>query len=147
MTFSNLESLRPKYLKQNSLSRAKKYRISSHSFRGNYSFLNLEIQRSKYINLRKLFKAGNYSRAETIWGNTVFMWFEKQDDNIDQYILLKTTAFPQSFLRGITYFYFSIVGSFFLFVWPLKRLFEILLNIFRTKLIMRWFDRWNSVSK
>ena len=26
-----------------------KYRISSYSFRGNYSFLNLEIQRSQYI--------------------------------------------------------------------------------------------------
>ena len=25
------------------------YRISSYSFRGNYSFLNLEIQRSQYI--------------------------------------------------------------------------------------------------
>ena len=51
------------------------YRISSYSFRGNYSFLNLEIQRSKYIRPkvtvhkdaetiqgRKLFKGGNYSR-------------------------------------------------------------------------------------
>ena len=28
-------------------------------------------QRSQYINVRKLFKGGNYSRAETIWGNTV----------------------------------------------------------------------------
>ena len=26
---------------------------------------------SQYINVRKLFKGGNYSRAETIWGNTV----------------------------------------------------------------------------
>ena len=42
------------------------YRISSFSFRGNYSFLNLEIQRSQYINVRKLFKGGNYSRVETI---------------------------------------------------------------------------------
>ena len=25
----------------------------------------------QYINVRKLFKGGNYSRAETIWGNTV----------------------------------------------------------------------------
>ena len=31
------------------------YRISSYSFRGNYSFLDLEIQRSQYINVRKLF--------------------------------------------------------------------------------------------
>ena len=28
-------------------------------------------QRSQYIKVRKLFKGGNYSRAETIWGNTV----------------------------------------------------------------------------
>ena len=28
-------------------------------------------QRSQYIYMRKLFKGGNYSRAETIWGNTV----------------------------------------------------------------------------
>ena len=42
------------------------YRISSYSFRGNYSFFNLEIQKSKYIKVRKLFKGGNYSRAETI---------------------------------------------------------------------------------
>ena len=39
------------------------YRISSYSFRGNYPFLNLEIQRSQYIKVRKLFKGGNYSRA------------------------------------------------------------------------------------
>ena len=26
---------------------------------------------SQYINVRKLFEGGNYSRAETIWGNTV----------------------------------------------------------------------------
>ena len=47
------------------------YRISSYSFHGNYSFLDLEIQRSQYIKVRKLFKGANYSRAETIWGNTV----------------------------------------------------------------------------
>jgi hypothetical protein len=44
------------------------YRISANSFRGNYSFLNLT-----YIQVRKLFKGGNYSRAETIRGNTVDM--------------------------------------------------------------------------
>ena len=51
------------------------YRISSYCFRGNYSFLNLEIQRSQYIRpkvtvhkgaetiqRRKLFKGGNYMR-------------------------------------------------------------------------------------
>ena len=52
-----------------------KYRNSSYSFRGNYSFLDLEIQRSQYIRPkatvhkgaetiqgRKLFKGGNYIR-------------------------------------------------------------------------------------
>ena len=51
------------------------YHISSYSVRGNYSFLNLEIQRSQYIRPkvtvhkgaetiqgRKLFKGGNYMR-------------------------------------------------------------------------------------
>ena len=51
------------------------YRISSYSFRGNYSFLDLETQRSQYIRPkvtvhrwaetiqgRKLFKGGNYMR-------------------------------------------------------------------------------------
>jgi hypothetical protein len=44
------------------------YRVSSYSFRGNYSFLDLEIQRSQYIrpkvtvyiDVGKLFKRGNY---------------------------------------------------------------------------------------
>ena len=60
---------------QISLPRKFKYRISSYSFRGNYSFLNLETQRSQYIRPkvtvqkgaetiqgRKLFKGGNYMR-------------------------------------------------------------------------------------
>ena len=40
-----------------------KYRISANSFRGNYSFLETGV--------RQVFKGGNYSRAETIRGNTV----------------------------------------------------------------------------
>ena len=56
------------------------YRISSYSFRGNYSFLNLEIQRSQCImpkvtvhkggetiQGRKLFKGGNYMRKYVIY--------------------------------------------------------------------------------
>ena len=39
------------------------YRISSYLFRGNYSFLDLEILRSQYINVRKLFKGRNYIRT------------------------------------------------------------------------------------
>ena len=53
------------------LSNLYKCRISSYSFRGNYSFLNLEIQRLQYINVRKLCKRRNYSRMETMWGNMV----------------------------------------------------------------------------
>ena len=57
-----------------------KYRISSYSFRGNYSFFKLEIQRSQYIRPkvtvhkvvetiqgRKLFKGGNYMRKYGTW--------------------------------------------------------------------------------
>ena len=57
-------------------------RISSYSFRGNYSFLDLEIQRSQYIRPkvtahkgaetiqgRKLFKGGNYMRKYGIQKN------------------------------------------------------------------------------
>ena len=67
------------------------YHLASYSFWGNSSSLNLAIVAnsitvflhivsaetilfwSQYINVRKLFKGGNYSRAETIWGNTVNM--------------------------------------------------------------------------
>ena len=70
------------------------YRISSYSFRGNYSFLNLEIQRSQYIRPkvtvhkgaetiqgRKLFKGGNYMRKYGIWlvifqNSTILYFFD-----------------------------------------------------------------------
>ena len=67
-----------------------RYCISANSFHTNYSFLNLSnVENSKYVvvtiilalcienlntfltRLRKLFKRGNYSREETICGNTV----------------------------------------------------------------------------
>ena len=54
-----------------------KYRISANSFHGNHSFLNLTLctvtfdHSAETIQGRKLFKGGNYSRAETIRGNTV----------------------------------------------------------------------------
>ena len=38
-----------------------------------YSFLDLEIQRSQYINVRKLFKGGNYMRKFN--PNPVFLLF------------------------------------------------------------------------
>ena len=68
-----------------------RYRISSYSFRGNYSFLNLEIQRSQYIRPkvtvhkgaetiqgRKLFKGWNYMRKYGICNVTrYFQRFKK----------------------------------------------------------------------
>ena len=46
------------------------YRISSYSFRGrNYSFLNLTSCTVTFV--YSTYRCGNYSRAETIWGNTV----------------------------------------------------------------------------
>ena len=56
------------------------YSISSYSFRGNYSFLNLEIQRSQYkrpevtqyINVWKLFKGGNFMRK---YGICILVFF------------------------------------------------------------------------
>ena len=51
----------------------REYRISSYSFRGNYSFLNLTLCTVTLLwpKVRKLFKGWNYSRTETICGNTV----------------------------------------------------------------------------
>ena len=43
------------------------YRISANSFHGNNSFLNLTFGHSTY-------RCGNYSRAETIRGNTVCLF-------------------------------------------------------------------------
>ena len=55
------------------------YRTSANSFRRNYSFLSLTLctvtfVHSKYIQVRKLLKEGNYSRAESIRGNMVIVW-------------------------------------------------------------------------
>ena len=56
------------------------YRVSSYGFHGNYSFLNLEILANWnschnisifYLNNKMKFCYGNYSRAETLWVNTV----------------------------------------------------------------------------
>ena len=46
------------------------YRISASSFRGNYSFLNLTLCTVPFSN--STYRCGNYSRAETIRGNTVY---------------------------------------------------------------------------
>ena len=48
------------------------YCISSYSFRGNCSFLNLEIQKSLYIRR----KVTVHTCAETMWGNTVCFFLD-----------------------------------------------------------------------
>ena len=66
-----------------------RYRISSYSFRRNYSVLNFEIQRSQYIRPkvivhkggetiqgRKLFKGGNYMRKYGIYLLSVFIFLQ-----------------------------------------------------------------------
>ena len=59
------------------------YRIYANSFRGNYSFLNFILMYcdlcSQYIQVRKLSKGGNHSRAETIRGNTVPFFLQNHD--------------------------------------------------------------------
>ena len=79
------------------------YCISSYSFRGNFSFLNLEIQRSQYIRPkvtvhkgaetiqgRKLFKGGNYMRKYGISYDISFESQEKSPPTIKEFL------FPQS---------------------------------------------------
>ena len=56
------------------------YRISTYTFRGNYSFLNLEIQRSQYIRP----KVTVHKCAETIQGQKLYeeiRYFEKNNTN------------------------------------------------------------------
>ena len=48
-----------------------KYRISANSFRRNYSILNLTLCTVTFVH--STYRCGNYSRAETIRGNTVFV--------------------------------------------------------------------------
>ena len=68
--YFNFDTIANKWCQITHLSRKFKYRISSYSFRRNYSFLNLEIQRPKDIVHKcaetiqggKLFKGGNYMR-------------------------------------------------------------------------------------
>ena len=83
------------------------YRISSYSFRGNYSFLNLEIQRSWYIKpnftahkcaatiqWRKLFKGGNYMRK---YGILFSAWYKKN------YVIHEPTEVNKITCRPPTY--------------------------------------------
>ena len=46
------------------------YRISSYSFRGNYSFLNLTLCTVTFVH--STYRCGNYSREETIQGRKLF---------------------------------------------------------------------------
>jgi hypothetical protein len=47
------------------------YRISSYSFRGNYSFLNLTLCNTVSFG-DSAYKCGNYSREETIQGQKLY---------------------------------------------------------------------------
>ena len=60
-----------------SISWNSRYRMSSYSFRGNYSFLKLALCTVTFGD--STWKCGNYSRLETIRGNRVFnkMWFQE----------------------------------------------------------------------
>ena len=49
------------------------YCISANSFRGNYSFLNLTLCTVNFNH--STYRCGNYSREETIRGNTVYDFF------------------------------------------------------------------------
>ena len=46
------------------------YRISSYSFRGNYSFLNLTLCTVTFDH--STYRCGNYSREETIQGRKLY---------------------------------------------------------------------------
>ena len=58
----------PKYVNKSNFDDHWTYHISSYSFRGNYSFLNLEIQGSQYIRPKVTVHKG----AETIQGRKLF---------------------------------------------------------------------------
>ena len=55
-------------------SRLIKNRISVNSFRGIYSFLNLTLCTVTLVTVHTLYRCGNYSREETICGNTVYVF-------------------------------------------------------------------------
>ena len=75
------------------------YRISVNSFRGNYFFFEFNLMYcdlwSQYIQVRKLFKGRNYSRAETICGNTVVEIKFQQD------FLVSDWLFPSQYWKQL----------------------------------------------
>ena len=85
-----------------------KYRISTNSFRGNYSFLKLFGQRSQYINIKiPLHKhsenRGNYSRAETIRGSTVPNYLLLYSISIENFVVSFIFIFIVIFIVFIKY--------------------------------------------
>ena len=78
------------------------YRTSANSFRGNYSFLNLTLCTVTFHH--STYRCGNYSREETIRGNTVHMGGQFSNFAVQigpvQYIkysiarVVKATEFP-----------------------------------------------------
>ena len=56
----------------------------------------------QYIKVRKLFKGGNYSRAETIHGNTVI---ERLGSKVDQIFVQKLGDYFLEFFQKLCRFY------------------------------------------
>ena len=70
------------------------YRISSYSFRGNYSFLNLEIQRLQYVRPKVTVHKG----AETIQRRNLFKgrnYVRKYGMHVQLHITLISANFPK----------------------------------------------------
>ena len=70
MVLQNYQNFTEMYHLLWTTNRNHKYRISANSFCGNYSLLNLTFDHSTY-------RCGNYSRVETIRGNTVCLKIQK----------------------------------------------------------------------
>ena len=71
--YFNFDTIANKWCQITHLSRKSKYCISSYSFHGNYSFLDLKIQRSQYI----MPKVTVHKGAETIQGRKLFNYMRK----------------------------------------------------------------------
>ena len=78
------------------------YRISSYSFRGNYSFLNLTLCTVTFGN--STYRCGNYSREETIQGRKLYeemrySIFERFWGATNKDVLLLETIFGQNYRK------------------------------------------------
>ena len=65
------------------------YRISSYSFRGNYSFLNLTLCTVTFGN--STYRCGNYSREETIQGRKLYEEIRQANSRVSTDLILYMT--------------------------------------------------------